>query len=269
MSALDIEGLDVQLGGRAVVADVSLAVAPGELLGLIGPNGAGKSSLLKAVAQLLPWRGDIRCGGVALHGLAPRQRALRLSYLGQGDPVSWPLTLRDFVALGRLPHRPAWGLGQRLRGADEAAIDAAIASVRLEGFEGRRLDRLSGGERARARLARALAVESPLLLADEPVASLDPFHQLNVMELLRQQCALGKTVVVVLHDLTLASRFCDRVLLLDRGRAVACGDTRSVLTPKHLQQVYQVQAVVGEHQQQPFVLPWTCRPAADTQVLVP
>ncbi|MCY1544950.1 Fe(3+) dicitrate transport ATP-binding protein FecE [compost metagenome] len=132
--------------------------------------------------------------------------------------------------------------------------------MRLGELAQRRFDQLSGGERARARLARALAVGSPLLLADEPVAALDPFHQLNVMELLRQQCAQGKTALVVLHDLTLASRFCDRILLLDQGRVVDCGSTRQVLTPKNLQQVYKVQAMLGEHQQQRFVLPWSCRP---------
>ncbi len=264
MSAIELRQVGVELGGRRVVDDVSVTLARGELLGLIGPNGAGKSSLLKAVAQLLPGDGAVRIDGVELQSLSPRQRARRLAYLGQGDRTGWPLTLRDFVALGRMPHRSGW-LPARLSASDERAVDTAIARVHLQALQTRRLDQLSGGERARARLARALAVEAPLLLADEPVASLDPFHQLNVMELLRTQCALGTTVIVVLHDLTLASRFCDRVLLLDRGRAVACGDTRSVLTPKHLQQVYQVQAMVGEHQQQPFVVPWRCQPLATEQ----
>ncbi|MCY1281447.1 Fe(3+) dicitrate transport ATP-binding protein FecE [compost metagenome] len=257
MNGLRIDELSVALDGRQLLAELSLELPPGELLGVIGPNGAGKSSLLKAIAHLLPYAGQIEQDGVALARLPPRQRALRLAYLGQGDGSGWPLRLRDYVALGRLPHRAPW---QRPGADDAAAVAAAIAQMGLGELAARRFDQLSGGERARARLARALAVGSPLLLADEPVAALDPFHQLNVMELLRRQCAQGRSALVVLHDLTLASRFCDRLLLLDRGRPVACGTPRQVLTPKHLQQVYRVQAMLGEHQQEPFVLPWACRP---------
>lgn len=252
MSALHVRDLRVERDGRCLLEGIELSLQPGQLLGLIGPNGAGKSSLLKAIAHLLPYRGEICLGGVALASLSPRQRALRLAYLAQGDNGSWPLRLRDFVALGRLPHP---------RGAANAqAVDEAIASMQLQALSERRIDQLSGGERARARLARALAVGSPLLLADEPVAALDPFHQLSVMQLLREQCAAGRSAIVVLHDLSLASRFCDQLLLLDQGRAVASGAPRQVLTPKHLQEVYRVQAMLGEHQQQPFVLPWACRP---------
>ncbi len=251
MSVLELREVGVELHGRQLLDGIDLCLQPGELLGLIGPNGAGKSTLLKAITHLLPYRGDILLDNQPLSRLAPRERALRLAYLGQGDASGWPLRLRDYVALGRLPHR---------RSVEDApAIDAAITRMGLQQLTGRRFDQLSGGERVRARLARALAVGSPLLLADEPVAALDPFHQLNVMQLLREQCAEGRSAVVVLHDLTLASRFCDRLLLLDQGRVVACGNARQVLTPKHLQQVYRVQAMVGEHQQQPFVLPWACR----------
>ncbi len=251
MSVLELQGLGVELHGRRLLDDIALSLQPGELLGLIGPNGAGKSTLLKAIAHLLPYHGEILLGGISLARLAPRERALRLAYLGQGDASGWPLRLHDYVALGRLPHRRS--------AADEPAVEAAISRMRLEGLAGRSFDQLSGGERARARLARALAVGSSLLLADEPVAALDPYHQLNVMQLLREQCAEGRSAVVVLHDLTLASRFCDRLLLLDQGCLVACGSARQVLTPKHLQQVYRVQAMLGEHQQEPFVLPWACR----------
>ncbi|WP_068830898.1 ABC transporter ATP-binding protein [Pseudomonas sp. BMS12] len=252
MSLLQIRGLSVELGGRRLLDGIELDLPPGQLLGLIGPNGAGKSSLLKAIAHLLPYQGRIELDGSALASLTPRQRALRLAYLAQSDSGGWPLRLCDYVALGRLPHP---------RGAANAlAVDEAIAQMQLQELAERRVDGLSGGERARARLARALAVGSPLLLADEPVAALDPFHQLSVMQLLREQCAAGRSAIVVLHDLSLASRFCDQLLLLDRGRLVASGAPRQVLTPKHLQEVYRVQAMLGEHQQQPFVLPWACRP---------
>jgi len=265
MSArLEIRSLSVVRGGATLVDDVSLSVAGGELFGLIGPNGAGKSSLLRAVAQLLPHGGEAEVDGQPLAALTAARRATRLAYLAQGDHAAWPLTVRDFVALGRLPHRPRWPrLSRHADEAGEAAVAAAIAHMGLGPLQQRRLDQLSGGERARARLARALAVDAPLLLADEPVASLDPYHQLSVMELLRAECDLDRSIVLVLHDLTLASRFCDRVLLMQHGRAVACGEPRKVLTPANLQRVYQVQAMHGEHEQQPYVLPWRCRPASE------
>lgn len=256
MTRLTMDGVRVRHGKVTLVDDLSASVGAGELFGLIGPNGAGKSSLLRAIAQLLPYSGTISLDGVALETLSPRQRATRLAYLAQGDHAVWPLTVRDFVALGRFPHRTRW----QSTSSDDGAVADAITHMRLDALEHRRLDQLSGGERARARLARALAVDAPVLLADEPVASLDPFHQLSVMELLRAQCERGRTVIVVLHDLTLASRFCDRVLLLDHGRAVACGTTRKVLTAANLQRVYQVQAMLGEHEEQRYVLPWRCRP---------
>ena len=254
---LSIDALQVQ----SRIHGLSFDVRAGELFALIGPNGAGKSTALKALAQLLPHQGSVRLQGDDLAALAPLQRARRLAYLAQGDAVAWPLAVRDFVALGRIPHQRRWG-PRVLTAADHAAIDAALAAMHLGAMQQRSLDQLSGGERARARLARALAVEAPLLLADEPVSALDPFHQLSVMELLRAQCNAGRAVVVVLHDLTLASRFCDRVLLLDQGRAVACGAPRSVLTPAHLQNVYQVQAMHGEHESQGYVVPWRCQPPA-------
>lgn len=255
MTLLQADALTVRHGDVLLVDAVSLELGRGELFGLIGPNGAGKSSLLRALAQLLPHQGRTRIDGTALDSLSPAARARRIAYLAQGDHTAWPLTVRDFVALGRLPH------GREDAGG-RAAVEAALAHMHLEAFAARRIDGLSGGERARTRLARALAVEAPLLLADEPVAALDPYHQLSVMELLRRQCALGRSIVVVLHDLTLASRFCDRVLLMHQGRAVACGAPRQVLTPAHLQQVYQVQAMHGEHDSEPYVLPWRCQPAA-------
>lgn len=254
---LSIDALQVQ----SRVQQLSFDVRAGELFALIGPNGAGKSSALKALAQLLPHQGKVLLQGEELAAMAPLQRARRLAYLAQGDAVAWPLSVRDFVALGRIPHQRRWG-PRVLTAADNAAIDAALAAMHLTGMQQRSLDQLSGGERARARLARALAVEAPLLLADEPVSALDPFHQLSVMELLRAQCNAGRAVVVVLHDLTLASRFCDRVLLLNQGRAVACGTPRQVLTPAHLQNVYQVQAMHGEHESQGYVVPWRCQPPA-------
>ncbi|CAB5648682.1 Probable siderophore transport system ATP-binding protein YusV [Comamonas aquatica] len=262
MRTLSVESLQVAWRGQTCVQDLSFQVQSGELLALIGPNGAGKSTVLRALAQLLPHQGRVLLDGEDLARLAPHQRARRLAYLAQGDQVAWPLQVRDFVALGRLPHQGRWRLASASK-TDQNAVDAALSAMHLTDMAERHLHALSGGERARARLARAMAVQAPLLLADEPVAALDPYHQLSVMELLRAQCNAGHAVVVVLHDLTLASRFCDRVLLLQGGRAVACGAPRHVLTPAHLQRVYQVQAMHGEHESQGYVLPWRCRPGTE------
>ncbi len=262
MRTLSVESLQVAWRGQTCVQDLSFQVQSGELLALIGPNGAGKSTVLRALAQLLPHQGRVLLDAEDLARLAPHQRARRLAYLAQGDQVAWPLQVRDFVALGRLPHQGRWRLASASK-TDQNAVDAALSAMHLTDMAERHLHALSGGERARARLARAMAVQAPLLLADEPVAALDPYHQLSVMELLRAQCNAGHAVVVVLHDLTLASRFCDRVLLLQGGRAVACGAPRHVLTPAHLQRVYQVQAMHGEHESQGYVLPWRCRPGTE------
>ncbi|MEM9388735.1 MAG: ABC transporter ATP-binding protein [Pseudomonadota bacterium] len=289
-AALNVRAVTVPATPRLRLSEVSLSVAPGECVGFVGPNGAGKSTLLKAIAQLIDYRGEVSFGARDLRAMSLQERARQLAYLGQGGRSAWPLSVRDFVALGRMPHRQrrAWPwqalVGRRVAkmevagdgvagppaavgvraeaDADGQAIAQALAHTGLEAMAERPVGTLSGGEFARARLARALAVEAPLLLADEPVAALDPYHQLKLMELLRTQCEHGRTAIVVLHDLTLASRFCDRLLLLDRGEALACDVPRRVLTRGYLQRVYQVEAVVGEYRQQPFIVPWACERGA-------
>lgn len=253
MSFLRVQSLSVHSQTTTLVDKISLTLERGELFGLIGPNGAGKSTLLRAIAQLLAHTGAVYLEEDSLSHLAPNARAKRLAYLAQADAVTWPLQVKDFVALGRLPYGYRDELGQE-------AIAQALAQMHLQPLAQRRMDCLSGGERARARLARALAVQAPLLLADEPVASLDPYHQLSVMELLRTQCTAERAVIVVLHDLTLASRFCDCILLMHQGQAIACDAPRRVLTAANLQRVYRVQAMQGEYESQPYVLPWRCTP---------
>jgi iron complex transport system ATP-binding protein len=258
VSRLELVDVAVQLGGRTLVHELSFQVGAGELVGLIGPNGAGKSTLIKAIAQLLPYRGSIRLNGESLERIPARERARRLAYLSQDDRVQWPISVADLVALGRHPYRGGWwrGAGQTSE-ADRHAIESAMRATDVWSLRARASDTLSGGERARVRLARALAVEAPLLLADEPVAALDPRHQLEVMELLRAQAHQGASVIVVLHDLTLASRFCDRLLLLHEGRTVATGTVETVLSADHLRLVYGIGAVVGEHQGQRYLVPWS------------
>ncbi|EGV32469.1 Iron-chelate-transporting ATPase [Thiorhodococcus drewsii AZ1] len=257
MSLLDIAGLDVVLGGKSLVRGLSFEIGEGELLGLVGPNGAGKSTLVKAVAQLLEYRGEIRFQGRPLNALSARERARCLAYLSQEDPVQWPISVRDLVGLGRHPYRGSWWRGAGRSGTgDLEAIESAMRLTDVWRLRERRVTELSGGERARARLARVLVVEAPLILADEPVAALDPRHQLQVMQLLRSACQSGRGVLVVLHDLTLASRFCDRLVMMDRGELIATGTPTEVLTAENLARTYGVRAVMGEHDGQGYVVPW-------------
>ncbi len=281
MTLLDLDQLSVQLGGRTLVRGVSLRLAAGELLGLIGPNGAGKSTLLKAMVHLLPYSGEMRLLGDDPKRLDARERACRLAYLSQDDRVQWPLRVMDLVALGRHPHQPPW-CHASVNTQNQEAINRALHTADLWHLRDRSATAISGGERARARLARALVVEAPVLLADEPVAALDPLHQLKVMQYLRDYCHAeddeskttgypgpGRAAIVVMHDLSLASRFCDRLLLLHQGVPVALGRPGQVLTPEHLRDIYGIRAVSACHQGQTYVLPWavyepSCAPDCPT-----
>jgi len=243
MTRLAAEQLSLAYNGRRVVDTATMALAPGEMLALVGPNGAGKSSLVRALAGLIaPAGGRVTLGGDPVAGLAPQERARRLAYLPQEAQVHWPITVRRLVALGRLPHLDAF---HRPREADEAAILRAMAATGVEAFADRPATQISAGERARVLLARALAAEAPLLLADEPVAALDPYHQLHVMELLAGQAEQGRGILVVLHDLALAVRFCPRILLMHEGALVADGPAEAVLSDANLRATYGIRAIRG------------------------
>lgn len=215
------EILVVARSGRRVLDGVSLALAAGSLTALAGPNGAGKTTLLSALAGLLrPESGAVLLGGVPLASLSRTDRARRLAWLEQGARAAWGLTVREVAALGRLPH------GDQ----GEAAVEAALSACGLAGFAGRRVDALSGGEARRAMLARVLATEADILLLDEPTADLDPAQGFALMRLLRDEAARGRAVVTVLHDLALAARFADRIVLLAEGRIAADGTPAEVMT---------------------------------------
>lgn len=252
--SLAVESLSVRLGGRAVVDGVSLRFEAGTLGAIVGPNGAGKTSLLRALAGLLPSTGAMRLDGADLRTLPKRARARRIGYLPQGHEIHWPLPARDIVALGRLPH----GAGDpaRLSPADAAAVERAMGLTDTLAFADRPVTTLSGGERARVALARVLAVESAAILADEPTAALDPRHQIDVLRVLREVARSGRIVLAVTHDLGLAARHADRVVVLDRGRVAAEGPPHEALDAATLARVFGIEALRVEHAGETVLVPW-------------
>ena len=242
MRELIVSGLTVALSGRTIVDEASLRVAPGELIALLGANGAGKTTLLRGLLGLVPRTG----GSAAIGGDDPAQlsvaeRARRIAYLPQIRPLAWPIRVRDLVALGRFAHGVALG---RLSPVDAAAVDRALTVCDLVALANRAATTLSGGELARVHVARAIAAEAPLLIADEPTAALDPLHQYQVMRLLRTSADSGRGVVVVTHDIGLAAQFADRLAWMAAGRIVADGAPEATLTADRIARVYGVRSTV-------------------------
>lgn len=232
----------VYLGAR--LTDVSLTLAPGEMLGVIGPNGAGKSSLLQCLAGLLPCQGEVLLAGQPLAAMPARHRAQQLGYLPQACDSAWSLSVADIVALGRLP----WG------DQDREAMERAMTQAGVLALQGRKVDHLSGGEQARVWLARVLAGQPRVLLADEPIASLDLYHQRRVMDVLRRYAHAERAVVLALHDLSLAARYCDQLCLLDQGRVRALGTPAEVLTEANLSAVFRVPVHVDLSASPPVII---------------
>ncbi len=242
---------DASIGDRSVLSGIDLALEPGELVILLGANGAGKTSLLRCALGLLPLTaGEATIGGRSAHGMSPLQRARCVSYLPQARTLAWPVRVVDLVALGRYAYGATPG---RLAAEDQAAVATALTECDLDGLAQRRADTLSGGELARTHLARALAAQAPLLVADEPVAALDPRHQFEVMHLLQRYVRNGGGALVVLHDIALAARFADRLVWMQQGRVVCEGPPRITLTAQRMREIFDVDARVGEDPDGPTV----------------
>ncbi|MEO5669690.1 MAG: ABC transporter ATP-binding protein [Ramlibacter sp.] len=252
-AALQADGLRVALGGTEVLHGIDIALPAGRWTAIVGPNGAGKTTLLKALAQLLPYHGRVRIADRDAPAWAPRERARQLAWLGQNESGAEDLLAHDVVMLGRLPHQP-W-LGPASAG-DTAAVEAAMRETQCWDWRRRALGSLSGGERQRVLLARALAVQAPVLVMDEPLANLDPPHQADWLDIVRRHVARGGTALSVLHEITMALH-ADEMVVMDGGRVLHQGPCADGETHRALERVFQDRIAVHSLAGQWVALPRT------------
>jgi iron complex transport system ATP-binding protein len=242
--------LHVSLGGKHILQGISTSFSPGHVTAIVGPNGAGKSTLLTALAGLLrPQGGEIRLGADDLFAISARHRAQRIGFLPQIAEIAWGVEARVFAGLGRTPFIGAWGLSA----ADEAIVERAMMLAEATPLALRNVQTLSGGERARVLLARALAGEPQWLLADEPMTALDPGYQLDIAALFRRLAGEGKGVIVTMHDLHMAARVADRVIVLAAGKVLADGTPQVALAPDVLHAAYGIEARYVDGQTGPIL----------------
>lgn len=247
MTLLQLDELSVSRGSRPVLRGISLSIAPGECVGLLGPNGAGKTTLMRAALGLIP-----HAGRSSLAAMPPAARARHAAWMPQARDIAWPVSVARLVMLGRIPHMAG---GQRPTAQDHAQVDSALDRMGLQGFRDRPATELSGGEQARVLIARALAQDTPLILADEPVAGLDPAHQISTMETFSALARAGRSVLVSLHDLGLAARHCTRLILLSEGGIAADGPPGQVLTVARMAEVFGIHAYFRETEDGPVFQP--------------
>jgi iron complex transport system ATP-binding protein len=250
-NALEARAVRAELGRTEVLHGIDLRLPAGRWTSIVGPNGAGKSTLLRVLAGLLAHRGEVLLQGMPLPALAARARARQVSWLGQNEGAADDLTVYDVAMLGRLPHQ-AWLASANA--ADRAAVERALRRTHAWDWRERPLGQLSGGERQRVLLARALAVEAQVLLMDEPLANLDPPHQADWLALVRDLVRAGKTVVSVLHEVTLALQ-ADEMVILGAGCVVHQGRCGDAATHRALREVFQGRLTVASLQGQWVALP--------------
>ncbi|GFM55322.1 Fe(3+) dicitrate ABC transporter ATP-binding protein FecE [Pseudomonas capsici] len=242
MSILQAQQLDIGYGDTRIVQALSFSPPPGKVTALIGPNGCGKSTLLKAFARILtPQSGTLSLDGQAYAQLSPRELARKIAFLPQVLPIPEGVSVRQLVAYGRSPHNSLWG---RLSGADRSSVDQALQRMELEALAERPLSDLSGGQRQRAWLAMVLAQDAAIVLLDEPTTYLDISHQVELLDLMRQLSAEGKTVITVLHDINQACRYADHLAVMQAGRLVASGTPEEVLDAELVGRVFDVQVQI-------------------------
>ena len=247
MSTISICVKDVSyaVGAKEILKGVSLTLEPGDLLGIVGPNGAGKSTLLKTIVRILkPTSGEIRLSGIEINDIPARQLAKEIAFVPQDTDFSFPFSVLDVVLMGRAPYISRLSLESS---RDYETVTECLTVVDMDGFEQRFVTNLSGGEKQLVAIARALAQEPTFMLLDEPTSYLDIHHQLTIMGLLKRLSQEQKGIAVVLHDLKLAHRFCNKIILLDSGRAVAFGSPEGVLNAENISKVFNVKVIKTTH----------------------
>ena len=263
-----IHDLSVSFGGVQALSDVNLTVENGEIVGLVGPNGAGKTTLLNAINGLVePTAGRVEVDGDDVNGLSARELARRVATVPQETSLSFAFPVREVVAMGRTPYRSRF---ERVSDTDHAHTERAMERTGVTRFADRSIDEVSGGERQRVVLARALCQDPDALLLDEPTASLDINHQVRVLSLVREFVAEGRAALCAIHDLSLAARFCDRLVLLADGDVLAAGAPEAVLTEDYVERAFDTGAAVTHHPVTGTVdvTATTARPERDARVHV-
>ncbi|WP_116597653.1 ABC transporter ATP-binding protein [Primorskyibacter marinus] len=253
MSSLHALNLRQMVDGRAVLDDITMSVAPGEIVGLVGPNGAGKSTLVRAMlGQSRPTRGEVRLDVRNILSMSVRERARHIAYVPQRAPEGFPVSVFDTCLLGRAPY-----MRTRPSGHDISIVEQVLDQLQLTHLAFRTMDALSGGERQRVMLARALAQQTPLIVLDEPTSALDIGNQLFTLRLLAEQVReRGIGVMIAIHDLSLAARFATRIILLDRGKMLAEGAWHDTLTAETIQRSYGVEVEFGQLRNAPIIAPF-------------
>lgn len=262
---IQVEDVSVRFGTVSALSDVDMSVDSGEFIGLVGPNGSGKTTLVRTIAGVLsPDSGSIRVRGNRVDRTASRAVSRDIAVVPQDTSLTFDFSVRDVVAMGRTPYLSRLGRSQR---SDRDAVRRAIKRTAVEDLADRSINEVSGGERQRVLIARALAQETPVLLLDEPTASLDINHQIRTLELVAELATEGKTVVAAIHDLNLAAHYCDELVLLGDGRRIAAGPPKDVLTEEHLEEVFGTRAVVTRHPVtgSTLVMALPDRPSMDTR----
>ena len=249
---IKIESIHLSFKEQNILKNISIDIVSGELVGVLGPNGSGKTSFLKILGNLLkPIKGKVFIDEVPINTFSIKDLSKLISYLPQEIEVVWPLSVEQVISLGLIPYSFSQEFSQLLK---IKKIKEIMYELNLEKFSKSNFNNLSTGEKARIMFARALVGEPKILLADEPVASLDPYYQLVILDLLKAKAKQGMSVIVALHDLTHAGQYCDKLMLLSNGNLLAYGEPEKVLTKKNISETYKINAEVGSGENF-FVMP--------------
>ncbi len=251
---LDISDLTIGYDKKIVIYDLSFKISPGTFYGIIGPNGAGKSTLFKAASGVLkPWKGSIRLKGKDIYHMSRRELACTMAAVPQFQEAFFPFRVKEFVQMGRYPKRGRFGM---LQSSDHKIIEESLLSMKLEALVEKKIDELSGGELQRVYISQALAQEPEILMLDEPTSHLDIGHQSIMLNLIKRKClSIGIPVLMIVHDLNLAAAYCDKILLIDKGKVFAEGTPSEVLTKRNIDSVYNtsVEIIAGESLNYPHI----------------